>query len=84
MLPNIRLNYEYGPRNFTYIYISNPEFMKFFGWYITPSPRLFFSISEINEIDDWCKKNLKGRWKISASNLFIQDEEDLVLFKLSR
>jgi hypothetical protein len=87
MIPDIKYYIEYGPAGFVglpYIPVHDSEFMKGFGWYIYPNNRICFSIDQIEELNDWCNHHLKGRWKLSAANLFIVDKDDLVLFKLSK
>ena len=35
-----------------------------------------------DELDEWCKENLKGTWYLGYTTMFIDDEEDAMAFKL--
>jgi hypothetical protein len=33
--------------------------------------------------EDWCKKNCTGAWRISASKVYLENDEDVVLMKMA-
>ncbi len=49
---------------------------------------MFFRIDNISEypdldeLEEWCKENLKGAWHFGHTTMFIDDDEDAMAFKL--
>lgn len=48
------------------------------GWYCYG-----ISIGKHPEINDWCSKNLSGLWSLTRARLWISDDHDATLFKLT-
>ena len=53
------------------------------GWYIESQCHGMLMTYEIQTIRDWCKHNCTGYWTVEWDHIYLESEDDAILFKLT-
>jgi hypothetical protein len=64
-----------------YLYLAKRKNHRRPGWHIASYPSSF--IEHNDDVLSWCVNNLNGYYEINADEIYIIDEDDLFLFKLT-
>jgi hypothetical protein len=64
-----------------YIHLTKKTNYRRCGWYVQSYPSSF--IEHNDDLYDWCVDNFKGYYEIKADEIYLVDEDDLFLFKLT-